>query len=181
MPIPVGGDTDVLTAPPAESPSAPQREARRTMPLGLRVPPGTMAPDRPRRQRRRRWLVAAAIVAILLVILGLVLSGGKGRVRMPDFTGLTRHAASVKADRLGLDPVFRTTHSDQATGTIIDQLPLQGRRVPEGITIFLTVSSGPATTPSPAPTPPPSSKPPKPPGHEKGHGHGKGKGNEGEG
>ena len=178
MPIPVGGgDTQVLTVPPATPTRADaDREESRTMPLGLRVPPGTMSPDRPRRERRTRWLIGAGIVAILLVILGVVLSGARGQVRMPHLDGLSRHAAKVKAEHLGFDPIFRQSQSDLAAGTVIDQLPTAGRRVPEGITIFLTVSSGPvATTPLSPPSPSPA------PGHgdHGGKGHGKGHGHEG--
>ena len=89
----------------------------------------------------------------------------------PSLVGLSRHAATTKAQHLGLDPVFARVHSEQTAGTVIAQRPYQGRRVPKGIPVYLTLSSGPAAPPYTPPTPSPKPGPGK--GHEHHHhGHG---------
>jgi hypothetical protein len=177
----VGGDTENLpaaaVAAASSSPAAaPEtvRESRRTMPLRLRGPIGSMGGDRPRRERRIRWLVGAALVAILVVIVGVVVSGRNPRVKTPHLLGLNRRQAKAKAEKLGFDPIFRLIASDTPAGTVARQRPYPGKRVPKGIPILVLLSRGPTVVPLPSP---PAPSPPSahvPPGHEKKHGHGRG-------
>jgi len=177
VPLAVGGDTEALPTPPvpgATKESGPEHAATRTLPLGLRVPPGTMSPERPRRERRARWLVGAAVIAIILLIIGLVASGSTERVRMPRLVGLPQIVARAKAEHLGLNPVITPKTSTSAAGTVIAQRPYAGRRVPKGIAVFLTVSTGQGAVTTPTSPSPPA---PPPPHHEHKHGKGEHHGN----
>jgi hypothetical protein len=137
------------------------------MPLSLRHPPGAMNPERPSRDRRIRWLIGAALVAAALVVGAVIVSGSNSTVKTPRLLGLFQPAAQAKAEQAGLHPVFSFEPSDQPRGMVLDQRPHPGRKVPDGITILVTLSSGPPATPSePVPSPGDGGK-----GHGNGHGH----------
>ena len=72
-----------------------------------------------------------------------------------------------RAERLGLDPVIRTSHGDVAAGTVFDQHPAPGNILANGDRLTLSISLGPVQVP----VTPPKPKPPKhePPGHDHHH------------
>ncbi|MCA1833478.1 MAG: protein kinase [Actinobacteria bacterium] len=164
-----GSDTAVL--PVAEA--SPARNGGRTKVLGLNVPPGSIAPGRPRRQRRLRWLAGAAIVALALVGAGVATSGSNV-VSVPRFVGSAGHDAQVKALGLGLVPHFSSEISDLPAGTVIRQKPHAGASLPNGGDVALVVSLGPEEV-----VPPPGGdqgdeEHGKDHGKDHGKGHGKG-------
>ena len=144
-------------------------EERHTLPAEVSSLATTTPSPRRRPSRRTRWILAAILLALLLTVIGIVTSGGVAPVKMPEFAGLRRSVAVARAERLGLDPIIRTSHADATAGTVFDQRPSQGGLLASGAKIVLMVSLGPVQPPvTPAPKPKPKHH--EPPKHDhKGH------------
>lgn len=77
--------------------------------------------------------------------IAIVVSGGQKLVEVPDVTGKTESDAQAALKDAGLVAQTTTASSkDVAEGTVISQAPAAGQQVPEGTSIGITVSSGPA-------------------------------------
>lgn len=80
-------------------------------------------------------------------------------VTLDSFIGESYADAASQLQAAGLVPARRDATSDQDPETVIDQDPPAGTEVQEGDTITLTVSSGPAVSPTPQPTTTPRATP----------------------
>jgi hypothetical protein len=105
-----------------------------------------MSPRRNVNPAARRRAAGALTVAFLLLaamIVGAVLIGSTGHVRVPRLAGLHKGAVKAKARRLSLQPHFRWRYDRAAKGTVIAQRPRPGRRVSDGSSIAVVLSAGP--------------------------------------
>lgn len=104
-------------------------------------PPRTVSPA-----ARRRTLAAFALAIILLLgmVAGAVVTAGAAQVRMPDLHGLTPAAIRARLAGEHLRPLLRTQYSDRARGTAIAQSPSPGKLVTAGSRVVVTLSAGPA-------------------------------------
>jgi beta-lactam-binding protein with PASTA domain len=82
----------------------------------------------------------------------LVIDSGAPKVAVPDVTGLTLSAAQAKLDRLGLSSTTTKVTSDKPAGSIVDQAPNAGSKLPKGSTMTLSVAKGQTTTTAAAAT-----------------------------
>jgi serine/threonine-protein kinase len=86
----------------------------------------------------------------------------RGLVLVPDVTGQSRSTAVSTLRSAGLLPSVVNVPSPQASGIVVAQRPLGGKRVPRGSKVQLNVSRGQAAPPttttgtSPPPPPPPA-------------------------
>jgi serine/threonine-protein kinase len=182
-PMPASGDTEVLPAlgaaavgaaigaAAAGAKHAAPTTSRISRTLRRTLPPGTIGPDRPRRDRRLRWVIGAAVVGLVLVVAAVAISGS-GRTKVPRFVGLTSHDARVKAENLGMMPRFYHVPSSRfAIGRVVEQRPAYGVSGFRGMTVSLGVSSGPdpTTTVTPSPSPEEGGDSGDEHGHSKGH------------
>ena len=99
-------------------------------------------------------LLGIATVAVLAGAAWLAASvfggGGGTKVRVPDLTGLTKAQSQVRLQQEGLtlDPTINTQVSDKPKGTVIAQDPDPQAEAPLNSAVVITVSGGPATSPS---------------------------------
>jgi hypothetical protein len=122
--------------------------------------------------RRRAWVVAliavsAAVIAGAIAVAALSLtrpdrgphhparnsvpppstrSGTTVGIGVPNVIGLDQAAAMGAMRRAGFVPNLSLRASNQLTGVVTDQSPHAGEQPPLGALVFLTVSTGPATT-----------------------------------
>lgn len=146
--------------PVAQSP-AQQRPAQQSP-----VRPNTTKTDSPRaaagtnppqqkkeKDLRKQQLVVAAIA--LLAVLTLVLSfmGGlfdfsgssDDSSKMQNVVGFTQETATTILTAMGLEVKTELEENDAIAGTVIEQSIKEGKKVKEGDTITLVISSGPST------------------------------------
>ena len=75
------------------------------------------------------------------------------RKLVPDLSGLKLAAARERLSALGLRAAVTTVTTSSATaGSIVDQAPKGGGRLPKGSTVTLSVAAAPSTTTAAAPT-----------------------------
>ncbi len=91
-----------------------------------------------------------------------------GPQKVPSVVGLTQAEAEQKIKDAGFNPqVSPDNNSTQPNGTVTGQTPPAGTRLPQGSTVFITVSnfeptSPPTSSPTTEPTSPPTSLPTSP-------------------
>ncbi|MCU0331710.1 MAG: PASTA domain-containing protein [Candidatus Kapabacteria bacterium] len=92
-------------------------------------------------------LIVLAVLALVVIVDQAILpavTSASGEVRVPTFTGMSRHRAEALAQSHGLViHSVREQYSDTAVkGRVLSQLPYPGAIVKEGRHIYLTVSRG---------------------------------------
>jgi eukaryotic-like serine/threonine-protein kinase len=142
-----------LPSPPGPAPATPPgpipdaAEAPRPWPgpTGTRVAPrlSRRRDVNPPARRRTIALLGAVIALIVGLVAAAIMIGGVRHVRVPKLDGLTRAAASRRAHRAHLTPVFRSSFSEARKGAVIGQSPSPGARVRQGATVSLVLSKGP--------------------------------------
>jgi serine/threonine-protein kinase len=115
--------------PPAPTRPAPRMSARRNV--------------NPSGRRRAAGALGLAFLLLAMMIVGAVLVGSTGHVRMPRLIGLRRGEVKAKARRLSLQPKFSWRYDSARKGTVVDQRPPAGRRLADGSTIGVVLSAGP--------------------------------------
>jgi serine/threonine-protein kinase len=108
-------------------------------------PPLLPASDGDDRRERGKWpFIALALVILALLGFGafLLLSQPK-QVKVASVAGLTVDAATQRLERAGLTVEKRDVRNPEPPGTVLGSDPAQGKRVDEGSTVTLIVSSGP--------------------------------------
>jgi serine/threonine-protein kinase len=81
------------------------------------------------------------VVALVAAILWA--AAGPGPVSLPDLKGAPVATAEARLGALGLKAGIRTAdRAATSAGTVLDQHPVAGSRVPAGSTVALTVASG---------------------------------------
>jgi hypothetical protein len=133
---------------PAPGVAAPGKRGRRRAD-GL--PPTRRAPAlHPRRNlnpsARRRSMAALGVAFALLaaMIAGALILAGSGQVTVPRLLSLTRAQARARTRQLALQPRFHEVHSRSiAAGRVVSQSPRAGRRINQGSTVRVAISSGP--------------------------------------
>lgn len=107
---------------------------------------------------RKKQLVVAAIA--LLAVLTLVLSfmgglfdftgSGNASERMPEVIGMPQETATTLLEGKGLEVITMTEKSSEIAGTVIKQSIKKDKKIKEGDTVTLTISSGQSAEPSAA-------------------------------
>jgi eukaryotic-like serine/threonine-protein kinase len=93
----------------------------------------------------------------------------RGPQKVPDVVGLMQNQAEQKIKDAGFTPqVSPDNNSTEPKGTVTGQTPPAGQTLPQGSTVFITVSSfepssPPTSSPTSEPTSPPTSLPTSPP------------------
>jgi len=139
----VQADADLIDPaplPPVHPP--PARAARRSRPAAA-------APN-------LRPLVALGVAA--LAVLGVLLiaraaDGGIDTRPVPDVTNAPVQDATTYLEGAGLEVDIEQVPADAAAGIVVASEPAAGQEIPEGGTVRLLVSSGPATPPTTAAPP----------------------------
>jgi eukaryotic-like serine/threonine-protein kinase len=128
------------------------RGSRSTRVLGGGPPaPPEMGPRRRGGPSRRRALIAllVAAAAICALIVAVQLTSGAARTVVPELRKLPRGGVEARARRLHVRPVFTERHSETPDGIAIAQSPRPGKRVDQGTTVGVVLSSGPPPVPVP--------------------------------
>jgi hypothetical protein len=105
-----------------------------------------MSPRRnvnPSARRRAAGALGVAFLLLAMMVVGAVLVGSTGHVRVPRLMGLHKGAVKAKTHRLSLQPKFSWRYDSAAKGTVIAQRPRPGRRIADGSTIGVVLSAGP--------------------------------------
>ncbi len=122
------------------------RGAQRTRVLGGAPPaPPSMGPRRRGGPSRRRALIALAVAfaGVVALVTVLLITSGAAHTTVPELRRLPRGGVEARARRLHVRPVFSERHSEAPEGIAIAQSPIAGRRVEEGATVRVVLSSGP--------------------------------------
>ena len=88
-------------------------------------------------------------ILLVLVLLGLALAAalwqpwGTDRVKVPNVVNQPEERATDRLEKAGFEVETRRVESDRQVGRVVSQDPAAGRRVDEGSTVELAVSSGP--------------------------------------
>jgi serine/threonine-protein kinase len=141
----------VEPAPSAPGPSRRERRraARRERKAAKRATSPTARPKTKPAERERRWRaphvawLVAAPVAIALVAAGVLAYRAlteRPDVTVPSLIGRDIFEAAAILDEGGFDVETLIAASPQPGGTVLDQRPRDGLRIPEGDTIRITVS-----------------------------------------
>jgi predicted Ser/Thr protein kinase len=96
-------------------------------------------------------LLALGVLALAAFLVFKLLSAPTtpvAQVTVPDFSGQTFEQAKALADPLGiqLTQVFANSDNAAIIGTITDQDPIAGAKIPTGGTVTVTIATGAATT-----------------------------------
>jgi beta-lactam-binding protein with PASTA domain len=97
---------------------------------------------------RRWWWIAVGILALVAlgVALALLLSGGEGKVSVPNVTGQSQTLAVARLQRAGLSATVNQAASPTVpSGVVVTQSPRAGVGVSKGSRVSIVVSSGPAS------------------------------------
>jgi serine/threonine-protein kinase len=106
-------------------------------------------PDEEDEESRRGWKWAAALVALVLIGIGLFLllgGGGDDGVEVPDVTGESEAAAQIELRDAGFEVASEERPSTVELGTVIETDPGAGESAEAGSTVTIFVSAGPAPT-----------------------------------
>ncbi len=147
--------------------AGPSRRAAESSPPGLpprAFPPASDRPAEPTRRApklgprrnlnpsaRRRSIAALGLAFALLgaMIVGALVLGAAGHVRVPRLLALNASQVRARARRLALQPEFTRRYAHVAAGTVIGQRPQPGTRVDQGSTVHVILSAGPPPVPVP--------------------------------
>jgi eukaryotic-like serine/threonine-protein kinase len=112
------------------------------------APPAPAAPPSPAADRSRRWLwiilgIAAALVVVAIVLIGVRFGGG---VEVPDLAGLSVPEATSALEAVGLvigDAVYTDgLPTGVVEGDIVGQLPPAGAQAEKGTKVDVIVARG---------------------------------------
>jgi beta-lactam-binding protein with PASTA domain len=112
--------------------------------------PAAPVPTRQRTWKLRHWV--AVLTAPLLLVAGGIVAYAKltergPMVAVPDVTGRDVFAAAGVVHAAGFSPQLTPEDSPRPGGVVLSQRPTTGRKLEEGSTVKLTVSSTEATVP----------------------------------
>jgi eukaryotic-like serine/threonine-protein kinase len=146
LPVSLGAPV-VLAAPASPPPDGAHATGPLLLPAADQFDEESNGSPEDRRNRVLLWSGVAALVAVLAVLAGVLLSGSSN-VRVPDVVGMTEASAVARLKIAGLTPVATSQASTTVTsGVVFAQTPAFGLVVKSGARVHLTVSSGPPTTP----------------------------------
>jgi serine/threonine-protein kinase len=150
-----GAMADALAAVRLDPSSVSGADVRGSRKPGRRRPDGLQPTRRapalhPRRNlnpsARRRSIAALGGAFVLLgaMIAGALILAGSGQVTVPRLLSLTRAQVRARTRQLALQPRFHKLHSRSiAAGRVVSQSPRAGRRINQGSTVEVAISSGP--------------------------------------
>jgi beta-lactam-binding protein with PASTA domain/predicted Ser/Thr protein kinase len=146
LPVSLGAPV-ALAAPASPAPDGAHASGPLLLPAADQFDEESNGSPQDRRNRVLLWSGAAALVAVLAVLAGVLLSGSS-KVRVPDVVGMTEASAVARLKIAGLTPVAASQASTTvSSGVVFAQTPAFGLLVKNGARVHLTVSSGPLTTP----------------------------------
>jgi serine/threonine protein kinase len=127
-------------APPRALPPASDRPVEATRQAPKFGPRRNLNPS-----ARRRSIAALGLAFALLsaMIVGALVLGATGHVRVPRLLALNASQVRARARRLALQPEFTRRYAHVAPGTVIGQRPRPGARVDQGSTVHVILSAGP--------------------------------------
>ena len=106
---------------------------------------GDPDPDAAEERNRKKWpFIALALLALALAAFAVFSAlSSPDQVRVPRLVGLDVERATDRLERQGLKADVEERSSRQAVGTVVDSDPERGKRVDDGSTVTLVISSGP--------------------------------------
>ena len=111
--------------------------------------------DKEKNLRKKQLAVAAiALLAILTLVLSIMgglfdfTGSGDDSSKMQDVVGFTQETATTILTALGLDVKTELQEDEAIAGTVIKQSIKEGKKIKEGDTVTLVISSGQSTQPS---------------------------------
>jgi hypothetical protein len=122
---------------------APPPVARHIDPTRIGEPMSPRRNVNPSERRQRRALFTVALL-LALVAIAVSIAVAPGHVSVPELRGVSRARVTVLAQSAGLKPTFGIRYSPAPRGSAIAQTPAPGRRVPDGSTVRVLLSAGPA-------------------------------------
>ncbi|MBP8639925.1 MAG: PASTA domain-containing protein [Oscillospiraceae bacterium] len=141
-------------SPVQPRPTRPEAKAE----LSRNISSGNVSPQNKEKNLRKKQLGVAAIA--LLAVLTLVLSimgglfdfsgSGDDSSKMQDVVGFTQETATTILTALGLDVKTELQEDEAVVGTVIKQSIKEGKKIKEGDTVTLVISSGQSAQPTTA-------------------------------
>jgi serine/threonine-protein kinase len=148
----VGGAPAGLPPPPPTRPVPPEPgpAAFVEAPVAATIPPQATDPGAPRRSGGgSAWLWVLLVAVLIGAGAAAYLLTRPQHVQVPLVVGETQSVAMAKINNAGLTPSTDTEPNNAPSGTVVSQTPLAGKKVDQGSTVRLAVSSGPGNVPVP--------------------------------